>query len=464
MSPERLLIVDDEPAVRQVLMLLFARNDYDVAVAISGEDALRQVDEQWPDLVLTDLNMPGIDGLTLVRRLKEKSAKEGKDIECIVVTAYGSTAVAVEAMKVGAIDYVQKPFRNDELLLKVRRALSQRQLERDHKRLQAAVEEGAQYHTLVGRSEPMRAVYDMIGRIKDTRISCLIEGQSGTGKEKVAEAIHYSGIRKKGPFVPINCGAIPENLVESELFGHKKGSFTGASRDKIGLMQAADRGTLFLDEVASLPLAAQVKLLRALQERKITPVGGVQELSVDVRVLAACNVDLEAAVENGDFREDLYYRLNVVKIELPPLRDRGEDILLLARAFLEEFAEEYGKPLRGIAPDARELLMAYHYPGNVRELRNLVERAVALSQGQTLSPEDLPGHLHSDRPPAAQEPPDEDFPAEGFDLDAALAGMEKRWLLAALEESEGRKTQAAKLLKMSFRSFRYRLSKYGLDD
>ena len=464
MSRERLLIVDDEPAVRQVLQLLFSRHSYDVEVAISGEDALRQVETRWPALVLTDLNMPGMDGLGLVKRLKERGARDGRDVECIVVTAYGSTEVAVEAMKVGAIDYVQKPFRNDELLIKVRRALSQRQLERDNLRLQQRIKEGARYHNLVGSSEAMRAVYDMIGRIKDTRISCLIEGQSGTGKEKVAEAIHYSGVRGTGPFVPINCGAIPENLVESELFGHKKGSFTGASRDKMGLMQAAHRGTLFLDEVASLPMYAQVKLLRALQERKITPVGGVQEVSVDVRVLAASNVDLEAAVESGDFREDLYYRLNVVRIGLPPLRERGEDILLLARAFLAEFAEEYGRPVKHMSPGARDCLMAYHFPGNVRELRNVMERAVALTQGDTLEEADLPKVMLAGPPAAEQEALPSSFPEEGFDLDAALAGLEKRWLLAALEESQGRKTQAAKLLMMSFRSFRYRLNKYGLDD
>ncbi len=464
MSPERILVVDDEPSVRQVLMMLFARKGFDVSVAISGEDALRQVEVQWPDVVLTDLNMPGVDGLTLVRKLKTKAAREGRDLECIVVTAYGSTAVAVEAMKAGAIDYVQKPFRNDELVLKVRRALSQSRLERDNQRLQKRVERGAQYHNLVGSSDAMQVVYDMIRRIKDTRISCLIEGQSGTGKEKVAEAIHFSGIRAMGPFIPINCGAIPESLVESELFGHKKGSFTGASRDKVGLMQAAHRGTLFLDEVSSLPLSAQVKLLRALQEKKITPVGSVEQIAVDVRVLAAANVDLEAAVESGEFREDLYYRLNVVKIELPPLRDRGEDILQLAGAFLKEFAEEYGKELKAIDPDARGLLMRWHYPGNVRELRNLLERAVALSASEVLTPRDLPAHLDEGTAAVAEQAPKEAFPEDGFDLDAALAGLEKRWLLAAMEASGGRKTQAAKLLKMSFRSFRYRLNKYGLDN
>ena len=464
MSGERLLVVDDDQTVRRVLGILFERHGFDVDTAISGEDALRQVERRWPDLVVTDLNMQGIDGITLVRTLKATAAREDRDIACIVVTAFGSTAVAIEAMKAGALDYVQKPFRNDELLLKVRRGLSQRELERDNRRLQRQLKVRHQFENLVGSSDAMQAVYDMIRRVKDTRISCLIEGQSGTGKEMVARAIHFSGLRAEGPFVAINCGAIPENLVESELFGHKKGAFTGAARDKVGLMQSAHKGTIFLDEVASLPLSAQVKLLRALQERRFTPVGAVQEASVDVRVLAACNVDLEAAVENGEFREDLYYRLNVVKIELPPLRERGDDILMLTESFLEEFAREYDRPLRGITPDAQSLLRAYHYPGNVRELRNLIERAVALCRDDRLTASDLPGHLHTTVTTTAAVLPAQQFPDDGFDLDSELARLEKTWLLAALDEANGQKTRAAQLLHMSFRSFRYRLNKYALDD
>jgi two-component system response regulator PilR (NtrC family) len=309
----------------------------------------------------------------------------------------------------------------------------------------------------------MGEVYDLIRRVKDTRINCLVHGESGTGKEVVARAIHYSGVRAGEPFVAINCGAIPENLVESELFGHKKGSFTGAVRDKVGLLTAADRGTVFLDEVAALPLPAQVSLLRALQERRFTPVGEVREVGVDVRVIAASNVDLEDAVGRGQFREDLYYRLNVVQLTLPPLRDRREDIPELVRHFVRRFAAEYGKDLSGVAPDALEALVAWRYPGNVRELQNIVERAVALCTGRLIRVADLPDRMRAGvlpTPAAAVEA----FPKGGMDLDRLLAETERVWLNAALKEAGGNKTKAARLLHMSFRSLRYRLAKYGMDD
>jgi two-component system response regulator PilR (NtrC family) len=301
--------------------------------------------------------------------------------------------------------------------------------------------------------------------VKDTKISILIEGESGTGKEMVARAIHFSGVRRDAPFVAVNCGAIPENLIESELFGHKRGSFTGAVQDKVGLMQAADGGTLFLDEVATLPAAAQVTLLRALQERTFLPVGGVKEIEVDVRVVAATNVKLQDAVAEGMFREDLFYRLNVVLMTLPPLRERSDDIPALARHFVQRFAGEYQKNVAGISPDAMELLRAYHYPGNIRELQNVLERAVALANGPLITPDDLDERVRTARSPeqVAEEETDPTFPPEGVNLDARLSSIERRWLLAALDATGGNRTRAASLLQMSFRSFRYRLAKYGLD-
>ncbi len=463
MTGEAVLVVDDDLSMREFLSILLQRDGYAVRSAATAEAALEGIDEQWPALVLTDLNMPGMSGLDLLRELKSRAAKTDRDVEVVMVTAYGTTASAVDAMKHGAADYVLKPFNNDELRLVVRRALGRRELEVENTRLKTELHDRYHFGNLVGSSAAMQRVYDMIRRVKDTRINCLVSGESGTGKEVVARAIHYSGVRGEQPFVAINCGAIPENLVESELFGHKKGSFTGAVRDKLGLMSAADRGTLFLDEVNALPMTAQVKLLRAIQERRFTPIGATKELEVDVRLIAATNVDLEDAVREGVFREDLYYRLNVVLVKLPPLRDRAEDLGELTRFFLRRFSDEYGKEVAQLTPDAARALRVWHWPGNVRELQNTIERAVALCQGPVVQIEDLPARMQSDRPEPAGEEAAPEFPPDGVNLDALLAALEKRWLVAALDSADGNKTQAAKLLRMSFRSFRYRLAKYDLD-
>lgn len=463
MPGEAVLVVDDDLSMREFLSILLQRDGYAVRTAASAEAALEAVAESWPALVLTDLNMPGMSGLDLLRELKSRAASGDRDVEVVMVTAYGTTASAVDAMKHGAADYVLKPFNNDELRLVVRRALGRRELEVENTRLKSELHDRYHFGNLVGSSPAMQRVYDMIRRVKDTRINCLVSGESGTGKEMVARAIHYSGVRGEQPFVAINCGAIPENLVESELFGHKKGSFTGAVRDKLGLMPAADKGTLFLDEVNSLPMSAQVKLLRAIQERRFTPVGATREVEVDVRIIAATNTDLEDAVREGVFREDLYYRLNVVQVKLPSLRERAEDLGELTRYFLRRFGEEYSKEVAQIAPDAMRALRVWHWPGNVRELQNTIERAVALCQGTVIQVEDLPARMQSDRPEPAGEEAAPAFPEEGVNLDALLAALEKRWLVAALDEADGNKTQAAKLLRMSFRSFRYRLAKYDLD-
>ena len=463
MRPDRVIVVDDDLSMRQMLSILLKRSGYEVASAASAEDALEKLDDWWPDLVLTDLNMPGMHGIDLLVEVKARAAKEERDVEVIVVTAYGSTRTAVDAMTKGAANYVLKPFNNTELKMVVRRALGRKALEVENRMLRAQLRDQYHFGNLIGSSDAMNRVYQLIDRVKDTRINCVVVGESGTGKEVVARAIHFSGSRAEGPFVPINCGAIPEALVESELFGHKKGSFTGATRDKKGLVETADGGTLFLDEVNSLPQSAQVKLLRAIQERKILPVGGTREVDVDARIIAASNANLEAMVADGTFRDDLYYRLNVVQIELPPLRDRSGDLPNLIRHFSKRFAEEYDRDEVQISPDAMKALQAWHYPGNVRELSNIIERSVALCTGSLVLPTDLPDRI-VDVGRAPLSLAQEEFPDDGINLDGLLGQFEKRWLVGALEESKGNKTEAAKLLQMSFRSFRYRLAKFGLDD
>ncbi len=461
------LVVDDELSMREFLAIFLRRDGYSVSTADSGESALVCAQRQWPDLVLTDLNMPGISGMDLLSSLKTRSAKEGRDVEVVVVTAFGTAESAVDAMRRGAFDYVLKPFDNDDLRVTVRRALERVRLQAENARLKVAVQDELHFGRFIGSSEPMQRVYDLIRRIKDTPINCLVVGESGTGKELVARSLHEAGVRK-GPFVAINCGAIPENLVESELFGHARGAFTGADRDRSGLIESAHRGTLFLDEINSLPASAQVKLLRVLQERRVKPVGSSKEIPVDVRVVAASNADLEKEARAGRFREDLYYRINVIRIALPPLRERPGDIGELVRHFVRQYAEEYGKPTRHVTPLAMQALRAWAWPGNVRELENTIMRAVVLAQGEELLVRDLPEELRAgvvqERSALASDSSQYVLPNDGLDLDSLLADVERRWLEAALDACGGNKTRAAKALRMSFRSFRYRLAKYDLDN
>ncbi|GDX79209.1 acetoacetate metabolism regulatory protein AtoC [Deltaproteobacteria bacterium] len=464
MSDERILIIDDEPALREVLTMVLGRAGYQVRDAPTGEAGLRVFSQWLPDLVITDLTMPGIDGLEVLRQVKLRAAELGKDVPVILVTAHASTASAVAAMKEGAFDYVAKPFQNDELRLMVQKALAMRRLEAENERLHAALATKYQLGQFIGASAPMLEVYGLVRRVMGTRINCLVCGESGTGKELLARAIHFGSERARGPFVPVNCGAIPENLVESELFGHKKGSFTGALRDKAGFFQAADGGTIFLDEIGEMPLSAQVKVLRALAERKIAPVGAEDEVAVDVRVVAATNRDLSADVKAGRFREDLYYRLNVVQIDMPPLRNRGADIATLTAHFIQKFATEYGKPVRGATPEAQRLLSTYAFPGNVRELQNIVERAVALETGTLVSAGALPERLQGGLAPSTEEAAEEEFPNAGIDLEARLAAVERGYILGALTAANQNRTQAARLLGITFRSLRYRLVKMGLAD
>lgn len=458
MEKAKLLVIDDELSMREVLSILFETEGYIVSVAISAEEGLSLCLKDKPDLIITDLNLPGKSGIELIDSLKELDI----DIPTIVLTAFGSTESAVKAMKHGAVNYVMKPWNNEELRLVVRRALGVRALIAENDRLRNQTKH---FGLLVGSSPVMMKVYELIRRVSSSKISCMILGESGTGKEMVSRAIHSSSPRKDAPFIAINCGAIPELLVESALFGHKKGAFTGAISNNIGYLQAAHTGTILLDEVDALPLASQVKLLRVLQEQRFSPVGDPHEVQVDIRVLCASNTDLEGKVKEGLFREDLFYRLNIVEILLPPLRERQEDIEELSKFYLQRFATEYGKTVVGFSPKTLQILKGWNYPGNVRELKNIMERAVALCPSSIIHPEDLPNMITKQKYNKEVESVslDESIPDEGVNLDELLSSVEKHWLILALEKSGGKKTKAAELLKMSFRSFRYRLSKYGMD-
>ncbi len=463
MAGERILVVDDELSMREFVSILLERHGYSVRAAPSAEAALKVLARDPADLVITDLNMPGLSGIELMGRLKAADAAR-PETPVIVITAYGSTASAVEAMKQGASEYVLKPFDNDELLLLVRKALGDAALREENQQLRRELKQRYWFGNLVGSSSAMREVYALVQKVKDTPINCLITGESGTGKEMVARAIHYSGARQGEPFIAVNCGAIPESLIESELFGYVQGAFTGAVRDKVGVFEAAHGGTLFLDEIGDMPLHAQVKVLRAIAERKVVRVGAVDEVAVDVRILAATNRTLSDEVREGRFREDLYYRLAVVSMELPPLRERGDDVVLLAETFIDEFAEAFEKSVKGLSDGAERRLLAHDWPGNVRELRNAVELAVAMTDAHVVGVDDLPRTLRSERVGEASEPAGAELPTSGVDLDALLADFEQKYLQLALATTGGNRTQAAKLVGMSFRSFRYRLAKYGMDD
>ncbi len=463
---DHILVIDDELSMRELLGILLKRDGFHVTSCGTAEEGLEVMERGGVDLVLTDLNLPGVDGLEFMRRLREKRDSNVREVPVVLITAYGTAAHAVEAMKQGAADYVLKPFNNDDLLMNIRRTLDRRALQEENLQLRAALRQKYWFENLIGASPAMLEVYHLIQRVKDSPINCLLHGESGTGKELVARAIHYSGSRKSGPFVAVNCGAIPDTLIESELFGYKKGAFTGATRDKKGVFEAANGGTLFLDEVGDMPLHAQVAVLRALAQRSVVPVGGVEEIEVDVRIVAASHRDLAVQVAEDSFRDDLYYRLNVVRIDLPPLRDREGDIELLSHHFVRQFADEYRKPISGISSEGMAQLRHFGWPGNIRELRNAMERAVALEQGETISLESLPETVREARGGAATDSggQEREIPFEGVELDNILGDVERRYLELALQRTAGNRTQAAELLGMSYRSFRYRLEKFGLDD
>ena len=453
----RILVVDDELSMRELLEIFFLKEGHEVDVAADGLAGVERLLEQEYDLVLTDLRMPGTHGMVVL----ERACELYPDTPVIVMTAYASTETAIKAMKLGAYDYFTKPFKLDEVKVVIDKALERRALVRENHQLRQALDARDRFQGIIGRSQPMREVFGLIKRVARTRTNVLILGESGTGKELVARAIHMQSERRERPFLVINCAAIPENLLESELFGHRRGTFTGATSDREGLFQAADGGTLLLDEIGEMPLGMQVKLLRVLQERKVKAVGDLRETPVDVRVIAATNRDLAAEVRGGRFREDLYYRLNVISLELPPLRDRPSDIPLLAHHFLRKYAKEFQKPLRDIDPDAMQLLLAHPFSGNVRELENLIERAAALEDNDRITPRSLPQTLR--RPSAEPTPqPAEAFtvPPGGIDLENVVGDVERQLIEQALARTGGKKKEAARLLGITFRSLRYRLAKF----
>ena len=453
--PAEILIVDDEEGMRDFLSICLAKSGHKTHAVASGELALEQIAARHFDLVITDLTMPGITGMEVLKRAIELPNAP----LVIMITAFATTDTAIQAMKLGAYDYLNKPFKVEEIQVVVRRALERVDLTLENQRLRDQLRGVQSLDRMVGRSTAMVKVFELIRKVAPTRANVLLRGESGTGKELVARALHTVSDRPDGPFVAINCGAIPENLMESELFGHVKGAFTGANAARDGVFVAANGGTLFLDEIGELSLAMQVKLLRALQDKKVRPVGDHRELDADARVVAATNRDLEAAMEAGEFRSDLYFRLDVVQIVLPPLRHRREDISLLVERSFARINGEMGRALTGIAPDAMQWLLDHDYPGNVRELENLVERGIALETGTLLSAENFPTRRPSRTPESTATP---EIGESGIDLEQAVADLERRLISAALKRTRGVRKEAAKLLGVSFRSLRYRLDKLGI--
>ena len=451
----RILVVDDEQSMREFLEIFLRREGYAVSTAADVDTALAHLESDEIDLTITDMQMPNKTGLDLILAAQDVSP----ETLMIVVTAFGTTDSAISAMKEGAYDYLTKPFKVDELRIVIEKALEKKLLSNENRRLKQELRSQTRDRNIIGHSRVMQDVFDLIAQVAATKTNVLVSGESGTGKELVARAIHEQSDRQGLPFVAINCGAIPENLLESELFGHVKGAFTGAFQNKEGLFETATRGTLFLDEIGELSQPLQVKLLRALQEKSIRRVGDTVDRKIDVRIVSATNRRLEDEVAEGRFREDLYYRLNVIQLTLPPLRDRLEDIPLLAQHFIRRFAAELGKDVEVMDSDAYNLLSEYSFPGNVRELENLIERAVALSRGSTIGPDLLPPTVTKTRVVDAPVR----ISAEGVDLEDLVADYERSLLREALNQTRGVKKRAARLLGISFRSFRYRLEKLGLD-
>jgi len=447
-EPFRILVVDDEPAQLELVGGFLAKRGFEVSLSADGREALARFSREPFDLVLTDQKMPGFSGLELIEAVRAQNP----ETPVIVMTAYGTIETAVAAVKAGAADYLTKPLNLDELLHRVHQVRERQRLLGENRELREALQERHRVEGIIGESGRMQEVLSLVRRVAPSDATVLIRGESGTGKELIAKAIHYASPRAAGPLVRVNCAALPESLMESELFGHEKGAFTGAVATRKGRFELADGGSLFLDEIGDLPLHLQVKLLRALQEREIERVGSSRPITVNVRVLAATHRDLEALVRDGRFRDDLYYRINVVTVTLPPLRERREDLPLFIEHFLRRFAEKNGKVIRGLTRDAREALLRYDYPGNVRELENLIERAVVLTRDEVIGREDLP---------LSVKEPDQGDSGEAS-LPAVVEGLERRMIREAMVKADGVQTRAAELLGISERVLRYKLRKYGL--
>ncbi len=453
----KILVVDDELSMREFMSILLEREGYEVRTASSAEEALRVIETGLIDLVLSDVNMPGLSGIELLARIKERSPETA----VLMITAFSTAEQAVEAMKLGAYDYICKPFRNDEMLQLIVNALEKQGLKRENSQLRMGAGDLDSFCGIIGKNPKMRELFDLILKVAASQSSVLVLGESGTGKELVARSIHTCSPRKGKPFIAVNCGAIPDNLIESELFGHKRGSFTGAISDRSGLFEQAEGGTLFLDEIGELPLLMQTKLLRVIQEREFKRVGDAVTRKADIRIISASNRILENQVKEGAFREDLFYRLNVVQLLLPPLRERIEDIPLLIECFCRKYRSSGQEKPASVTPGAMKLLMNYQFPGNIRELENCIERSLIINP-DCISESSLPYQFRENKYSGLTA--DCEIPESGMMLEPMLEEIEKRYLLKALEKTGGAKKKAGELLGMSFRSFRYRLAKFGLDN
>jgi len=451
---ETILIVDDEKNYLVVLEALLGPEGYEILTASSARDAIRLIQDSDLDLMITDMKMPGTSGMQLL----EESKKIKPDLPVIMMTAYGTIEMAVEAMKKRAYDYITKPFQNEELKLTVKKALENYRLVKENRRLSQALSDRYKYGNIIGKSKPMQGIYEMISKVAQSKASVLITGPSGTGKELIAKAIHYDSPRKNRPFISVNCGALTETLLESELFGHEKGAFTGALSMKKGRFELADGGTLFLDEVGDMPPPLQVKLLRVLQEMEFERVGGTKTIKVDVRVLSASNRNIKEVVAEGNFREDLFYRLNVINIEVPSLRERPEDIRLLVNHFIEKYRQDEGKEKIELSPEAWKILYSYRWPGNVRELENIIERAVVLKADRVIGQEDLPPELSEKR----EELEVERFIPPDAPLQKTLEQIEEKLIRRALDHCDNVQSHAAEMLGITKSLIQHKMKKYNI--
>ena len=455
-TPRRLLVIDDEANMRHMLSTVLKKAGYVVETASDGADGLNMIDGAQYDFILCDIKMPKMGGMEFLDASREKIGSS----TVIMMSAYGSIETAIEAMKMGAYDYISKPFKTDEVYLTLKKAEERESLKKENRQLKEQIQkiEGDyKFHNMVTRSKAMKSLFQLADKTAQYKTTVLILGDSGTGKELIARGIHYSSDRAQKPLVPVNCGGIPETLLESELFGHKKGAFTGADRNKKGLFQEADGGTIFLDEIGELPISLQVKLLRVLQENEVRPIGDSKSTNIDVRVVAATAKDLEEEVGQGTFRQDLYYRLNVMTIKLPPLNDRTEDIPLLCNRFITQFNKSLDKNVSGLAPEAMSHMLEYAWPGNVRELENSIERAMVVAEDSLLLPEHFPAEIINNNGSASSDLFD------GFSLKHAQKYLKKKFITRALEETGGNRTRAAKLLEISHPSLLTKIKAYNID-
>ncbi len=456
----KILIIDDDPSIRNMLAIVLKKSGYEVTLTDSGRSALDRLKKETFELIISDIKMPDINGIDLLKKIKSIN----QEIPVIMITAFASANDAVDAMKLGAEDYITKPFNLDELKIIIDRAIYKRNMEKENIQLKSRLTDKEKFENIVGKNRKMLEIFEMIDTISQTDSTVLITGESGTGKELIAKAIHNKSERSARKFVSINCGALPENLLESELFGHTKGAFTDAYRDKKGLFEVADKGTLFLDEVSEMSQKMQVKLLRAIQERKVRKVGGSEEIEVDARIISATNKDLTESMKQGEFRSDLFYRLNVISIDIPPLRERKDDIPLLLKYFLKTFNEKFNRHIEGFEKEALEIFINYPWPGNIRELENVVERSVALEKEKFVSTKSLPSEMVyniSDKTAAAADI-DELLQDENFDFNDYIDDISRQIILKAFQLSNSNMKKTAEMLKLNYRSLRYLMDKYDL--